>query len=244
MSLSINRRSFLATGAAAGAVALSSGVLAPRRASAVGPAFELPKLPYAVDALEPAIDKATMEIHHGKHHAAYVTNLNKALSEQPKLKDMTLEQILAKEADKVPKEIRQAVINNGGGHYNHSLFWATLGPKAGGAPSGDLAKAIDADLGGFEKMKEAMIDAGLKRFGSGWSWLVKNKKGKLVVYSTANQDSPIMIEDMPLFGIDVWEHAYYLKYQNKRGDYLKAIWDVANWAEVDKRFAAAARSDN
>jgi superoxide dismutase, Fe-Mn family len=236
---SLNRRSFLATGTAAGAVALGSGLIAPKRVSAVGPAFELPKLTYAPEALEPAIDKMTMEIHHDKHHAAYVTNLNKALAEQEELRNVTLEQMLAKEADKVPKEIRQAVINNGGGHYNHSLFWATLAPKAGGAPSGDLAKAIDADLGGFDKMKEAMIDAGLKRFGSGWSWLVCTKKGKLAVYSTANQDCPIMKEDTPIFGIDVWEHAYYLKYQNKRADYLKAIWDVANWPEVDKRLAAA-----
>ncbi len=200
-------------------------------------AFTLPNLPYAHDALEPHIDKTTMEIHHGKHHAAYVTNLNKALESAPDLQSLAIEQLLAGKAAKVPEAVRQAVINNGGGHANHSLFWTVLGASAGGEPSGQIGDAIKSAFGGVPTLKEKMEDAGIKRFGSGWSWLVKKPDGKLEICSTGNQDSPIMTGDTPVFGIDVWEHAYYLKYQNRRADYLKAIWNVVNWAEVNKRFA-------
>jgi Fe-Mn family superoxide dismutase len=198
--------------------------------------FTLPALPYAPDSLEPHIDKQTMEIHHGKHHNAYVTNLNKALESAPNIANLSVEELLADKAAKVPEAIRQAVINNGGGHYNHSMFWQVLGSN-GGEPTGALADAIKSTFGGLPGLKEKMEDAGVKRFGSGWSWLVV-KGGKLEVYSTANQDAPIMTGDKPIFGIDVWEHAYYLKYQNRRPDYLKAIWNVVNWAEVAKRFSA------
>jgi superoxide dismutase, Fe-Mn family len=200
-------------------------------------AFTLPALPYAHDALEPHIDKQTMEIHHGKHHNAYVTNLNKALESAPDLQKLSVEELLANKAAKVPEAIRQAVINNGGGHYNHTLFWQVLGPKAGGAPTGPVADAIKSTFGDFAQFQAKIEDAGVKRFGSGWSWLVKKSDGKLEVYSTANQDAPIMTGDTPIFGIDVWEHAYYLKYQNRRPDYLKAIWNAVNWAEVGKRFS-------
>jgi superoxide dismutase, Fe-Mn family len=196
--------------------------------------FTLPALPYATDALEPSIDKMTMEIHHGKHHNAYVTNLNKALEAHPDLASLSIEELLANKCAKVPEGIRQAVINNGGGHANHSLFWTTLGPKAGGEPTGKLGDAIKSTFGAYATLKEKMSDAGAKRFGSGWSWLVQLPDGKLEVYSTANQDSPIMEGKTPLFGIDVWEHAYYLKYQNKRPDYLAAIFNVVNWPEVAK----------
>ncbi|HLX61814.1 MAG TPA: superoxide dismutase [Planctomycetota bacterium] len=200
-------------------------------------AFTLPALPYATDALEPHIDKMTMEIHHGKHHNAYVTNLNNALKDQAALQSLSIEKLLADKCAAVPEAIRQAVINNGGGHANHSLFWTVLGPNAGGEPSGDVGDAIKSTFGGLAGLKEKMNDAGAKRFGSGWSWLVK-KGGKLEVYSLPNQDSPIMTGDVPVFGIDVWEHAYYLKYQNRRPDYLNAIWNVVNWTEVNKRFKA------
>ena len=200
-------------------------------------AFTLPALPYAHDALEPHIDKLTMEIHHGKHHNAYVTNLNNALKDHADLQALSIEALLADKCAKVPEAVRQAVINNGGGHANHSLFWTVLGPNAGGEPMGEVGDAIKSTFGGLAGLKEKMNDAGAKRFGSGWSWLVK-KGGKLEVYSTANQDSPIMTGDTPVFGIDVWEHAYYLKYQNKRPDYLAAIWNVVNWTEVNKRFKA------
>ena len=203
-------------------------------------AFTLPSLPYSTDALEPHIDKMTMEIHHGKHHNAYVTNLNKALEATPELLALSIEELLANKAAKVPEASRQAVINNGGGHANHSLFWTVLGPKAGGEPTGTVADAIKSTFGGLSAtggLKEKMIDAGTKRFGSGWSWLVKTKDGKLEVYATLNQDSPLMEGKTPIFGIDVWEHAYYLKYQNRRPDYLAAIWNVVNWTEVNKRFA-------
>ena len=238
MLSSINRRSFLVTGALAGAACFTAGALRPGRVLAEGTMFELPKLPYGYDALEPSIDKTTMEIHHDKHHQAYVDNLNKALKDQPDLQKMPIEELLANKAAKVPEAIRQAVINNGGGHFNHSLFWTVLGPNAGGEPKGELADAIKSTFTDFKTLTEKMNEAGLKRFGSGWSWLAKGADGKLEVYSTANQDSPIMDGKTPLFGIDVWEHAYYLKYQNKRGEYLKAIWNVVNWGEVEKRFAA------
>jgi Fe-Mn family superoxide dismutase len=201
-------------------------------------AFTLPPLPYAPDALEPHIDKQTMEIHHGKHHNAYVTNLNAALKDLPNLQNLSIEELLADKCSKVPEAVRQAVINNGGGHANHSLFWTVLGPKAGGEPTGPVADAIKSNFGNFQTMKDKMIEAGTKRFGSGWSWLAKTKDGKLEVFATLNQDSPIMDGKTPIFGIDVWEHAYYLKYQNRRPDYLQAIWNVVNWAEVNKRFSA------
>jgi len=230
----MDRRTFLMAGMGAGAV-VSLGLFKPVSTQAAGKDYELPALPYGFDALEPHIDKMTMEIHHDRHHKAYVDNLNKALKDSDLL-GTPLETLLANKAEKVPDAIRPGVINNGGGHYNHSMFWQTLGP-GGGEPKGALADAIRATFTDVKTLAEKMNDAGLKRFGSGWSWLVKTSDGKLDVYSTANQDSPIMDGKTPLFGIDVWEHAYYLKYQNKRADYLKAIWNVVNWGEVEKRFA-------
>jgi Fe-Mn family superoxide dismutase len=231
----LDRRDFLKTGAVAGA-ALAVGVLRASPVRAEGEAA-LPPLPYAFDALEPSIDAKTMEIHHDKHHAAYVKNLNDKLKDHADLQKLPIEELLANKAEKVPEAIRQAVINNGGGHYNHSLFWTVLGPKAGGEPKGTVAEAIKSTFGDFDKFKAKMKDAGVTRFGSGWSWLVKTGDGKLEVYSTANQDCPIMEGKTPLFGIDVWEHAYYLKYQNLRANYIDAIWNVVNWDEVQKRFA-------
>ena len=198
--------------------------------------FSLPSLPYATDALEPHIDKMTMEIHHDKHHGAYVTNLNKALESAPNLANKTVEELLANNCAIVPENIKTAVRNNGGGHINHSMFWTIMGPKAGGPPSGALADAIKSTFGGFDQFKEKLNAAATTRFGSGWAWLVKDGSGKLDVISTANQDSPVMEGKFPIMGIDVWEHAYYLKYQNRRPDYLGAWWNVANWAEIGKRF--------
>jgi len=200
--------------------------------------FTLPPLPYAPDALEPHIDKMTMEIHHGKHHNAYVTNLNKALESAPDLAGKTVEELLANNCAIVPENIRTAVRNNGGGHINHSMFWTIMGPGAGGAPVGHVAQAIVGTFGSFDTFKEKMNAAGATRFGSGWAWLVKTGD-KLDVMSTANQDSPVMEGKSPVMGIDVWEHAYYLKYQNRRPDYLGAWWNVVNWAEVESRFNAA-----
>lgn len=200
-------------------------------------AFQLPPLPYPSDALEPSIDKQTMEIHHGKHHAAYVNNLNKALESAPELQNKSLEELLANQCAIVPENIRTAVRNNAGGHANHSLFWQIMGPKAGGSPTGNLAQAINSTFGSFEQLKEKMNAAGGSRFGSGWAWLIKNN-GKLEVISTANQDSPLMDGKQPILGVDVWEHAYYLKYQNRRPDYLAAWWNTVNWPEVEKRFNA------
>ncbi|MCS7069430.1 MAG: superoxide dismutase [Meiothermus sp.] len=197
--------------------------------------FKLPDLGYAKDALEPHIDAQTMEIHHGKHHGAYVNNLNAALEKHPELHSWSLEELLTKIAQ-VPEDIRTAVRNNGGGHHNHTLFWDILTPGGAKEPTGKLAEAINATFGSFEELKNKMTQAGLTRFGSGWSWLVKDKDGKLHVYSTANQDSPLMEGHTPLLGIDVWEHAYYLKYQNRRPDYLAAIWNVINWDRVASRF--------
>ena len=198
-------------------------------------AHTLPDLPYAFEALEPHIDAKTMEIHHDKHHKAYVDNLNKAI-EGTDAADLSLEELMAN-ISKYPASVR----NNGGGHFNHSLFWTVLG-KEGGAPSGALSAAIDEAFGGLDGLKEKMNDAGSKRFGSGWAWLIV-KDGKLEVTSSPNQDNPLMdvaeVKGTPIFGIDVWEHAYYLKYQNKRPDYLSAIWNVVNWSEVAKRFEAA-----
>ena len=206
-------------------------------------AHELPPLPYAHDALEPHIDKQTMEIHHGKHHNAYVTNLNKALAGQPVLEGKSIE-ALVRDLASVPENIRGPVRNNGGGHLNHSMFWKLLAPQAGGAPTGALAADINTAFGSFDAFKEKFEAAGTGRFGSGWAWLVRNG-GKLEIVSTANQDNPIMgkaiagCEGQPILGCDVWEHAYYLKYQNRRPDYLKAFWNVVNWAEVTKHYEAA-----
>ena len=199
-------------------------------------ALTLPDLPYDHAALEPTIDEQTMRIHHGKHHQAYVDNANKAL-EGTEWADKGAEEILAS-LDAVPEEVRAAVRNNVGGHANHSLFWQIMSPDGGGAPSGDLAAAIDEAFGGVDALKTAVNDAGVKRFGSGWTWLVSDG-GSLAVISTANQDSPLSEGKTPLLGIDVWEHAYYLKYQNKRPDYLAAWWDVVNWDDVAKRFGEA-----
>jgi len=199
-------------------------------------AFELPKLDYPYNALEPHIDAQTMEIHHTKHHQAYITKANDALASTP-FADKPVEDVLRSLND-LPENIRTAVRNNAGGHANHSLFWKVIGPNAGGKPSGALAQKIDSDLGGFDKFKEAFVNAATTRFGSGWAWLVSNK-GKLAVESTANQDSPIMEGKTPLLGLDVWEHAYYLKYQNKRPDYINAFWNVVNWKEVERRFSEA-----
>lgn len=201
-------------------------------------AFELPPLPYALDALEPHIDAKTMEIHHGKHHAAYVAGLNAALEGQSAFDGKSVEEILAA-ISQVPEAKRQAVINHGGGHANHSLFWTTLSATGGGAPTGDLAAAIDAQLGGFDSFKEQFSNAAKTRFGSGWAWLVVNGAGNLEVLSTANQDSPIMDGKKPILGLDVWEHAYYLNYQNRRPDYVSAFWNVVDWAKVAELYAAA-----
>ncbi|MBO9698841.1 MAG: superoxide dismutase [Sporocytophaga sp.] len=202
-------------------------------------AFELPALPYAPDALEPHIDKATMEIHHGKHHQAYVTNLNKAI-EGTELASKSLEEILKNISKATP-----AVRNNGGGHYNHSLFWKLLSPKSAGKPSGELAAAIDKKFGSFDKFKEDFNNAGATRFGSGWAWLIVTDGGELKVTSTPNQDNPLMdvaeVKGFPLLGLDVWEHAYYLKYQNRRPDYIGAFWNLVNWDEVAKRFSEVSK---
>lgn len=200
-------------------------------------AFTLPALPYAHDALEPHIDKMTMEIHHGKHHNAYVTNLNKALESAPELAGKSIEELLANNLAIVPEGIRTAVRNNGGGHYNHTLFWTLMAPNAGGAPTGDLADAINAAFGSFDTFKEKFSAAGVGRFGSGWAWLILGASG-LEIVSTPNQDTPVMEGKFPILGCDVWEHAYYLKYQNRRPDYLAAWWNVVNWPEAAKRFAA------
>ena len=198
--------------------------------------FTLPALPYAHDALEPHIDTQTMQIHHGKHHQAYVDNANKALEGTP-WADAAVEDVV-KSLDKLPEAIRGAVRNNAGGHANHALFWTVLSPQGGGTPTGELAAAIDAAFGGLDQLKAAINDAGVKRFGSGWSWLVVDG-GTLAVTSTPNQDSPLTEGKTPILGVDVWEHAYYLHYQNRRADYLHAFWNVVNWGEVARRFAAA-----
>ena len=199
--------------------------------------FTLPPLPYDFAALEPHIDAKTMEIHHGKHHQAYVNNLNAAIEKAPELKDKPLEELL-KNLNAAPESVRTAVRNNGGGHWNHSFFWQIMGPKAGGEPKGALGDAIKSSFGGFDKFKEQFAAAGGGRFGSGWAWLL-NDGGKLSITSTPNQDNPLMEGKSPnsdLLGIDVWEHAYYLKYQNRRPDYIAAWWNVVNWDAVAKRF--------
>ena len=199
-------------------------------------AYTLPPLPYPPDALEAANDKMTMEIHHDKHHKAYVDNLNAALEGQPALASKPIEQLL-REINTVPESIRQKVINNGGGHANHTMFWQIMGPKAGGKPSGPLGDDLTKAFGDFATFQSQLKQAALGRFGSGWAWLVL-ADGKLQIISSANQDSPLMQKQVPVLGIDVWEHAYYLKYQNKRADYVDAWWNVVNWAAVAKRFAA------
>jgi Fe-Mn family superoxide dismutase len=197
--------------------------------------YTLPPLPYPPDALEPHIDKMTMEIHHDKHHGAYVTNLNKALESAPQLQNKTIEELLANNCAAVPDASRTAVRNNGGGHINHTMFWQIMKPGGGGQPTGKLAQAITSTFGSFDNFRTAMNDAGVKRFGSGWAWLVK-RGDRLELTSTANQDSPVMEGIYPVMGVDVWEHAYYLKYQNRRADYLAAWWSTLNWGEIDKRF--------
>jgi Fe-Mn family superoxide dismutase len=200
-------------------------------------AFTLPPLPYPADALEPSIDKLTMEIHHGRHHKAYVDNLNAALEGQSALASKNIVQLL-REINQVPEAIRQKVINNGGGHANHTMFWEIMGPKAGGAPTGPVAEAIKSAFGDFDKFKAKLKETGMGRFGSGWVWLVL-ASGKPTIISTPNQDSPLMAGQTPILGVDVWEHAYYLKYQNKRAEYIDAWWNVVNWSAVVKRFAEA-----
>jgi len=199
--------------------------------------YTLPPLPYPADALEAAIDKTTMEIHHGKHHKAYVDNLNAALAGQAALESKPIEQLL-RDISSVPEAIRQKVINNGGGHANHTMFWEIMAPNGGGEPAGPLADAIKSTFGDFAGFKGKIKEAGVGRFGSGWAWLVVSG-GKLEVVSTANQDSPLMSGKAPVLGVDVWEHAYYLRYQNRRPDYLDAWWNVVNWKAVEKRFAEA-----
>jgi Fe-Mn family superoxide dismutase len=196
-------------------------------------AHSLPPLPYPTDALEPHIDKMTMEIHHGKHHAAYVNNLNAALEKHPDLQSKSAEDLI-RNLNAVPEDIRTAVRNNGGGHVNHTMFWQIMGPNAGGAPTGAIADALNSSFGSFDAFKEQFAKAGVGRFGSGWAWVI-DAGGKLAIESTPNQDSPIMEGKKPIFGIDVWEHAYYLKYQNRRPDYISAWWNVVNWAEINKR---------
>ena len=200
-------------------------------------AYELPKLPYAYDALEPHIDKETMNIHHTKHHNTYITNVNAALEGHDDLSSKTIEELIS-DLNAVPENIRTAVRNNGGGHANHSLFWELMTPNGTGAPTGALAEAIDSKFGSFDEFKSKFENAGKTRFGSGWAWLTVSN-GELEVTSTANQDSPLSEGKTPILGVDVWEHAYYLKYQNKRPDYLAAFWNVVNWDEVSKRFESA-----
>lgn len=224
------RRQWLRT-VGVGAAALA---IAPRAARAAD--FMLPPLPYAADALEPSIDATTMTIHHDRHHKTYVDNLNAAIAKTPALVGKSVEDLL-RDLSALPADARAAVQNNGGGHYNHTLFWNVMAPKAGGKPTGPLGEAIEAKWGDFAKFQAALKDAALKRFGSGWSWLVWSD-GKLDVVSTANQDTPLSLGAKPLVGIDVWEHAYYLKYQNKRAEYVEAWWKVVNWKAVGERFAA------
>lgn len=201
-------------------------------------AFELPPLPYAFDALEPHIDTQTMQIHHGKHHNAYVTNLNNALKDHADLQKKSVEDLLAS-LDSVPEAIRTAVRNNGGGHANHTMFWQLMTPGGSKEPGGDLAKAINAAFGNFAGFKEKFAAAGTGRFGSGWAWLIADKGGAVSITSTPNQDTPLMERKTPILGLDVWEHAYYLKYQNRRPDYIAAWWNVVNWDVVAQNYTAA-----
>ena len=198
-------------------------------------AFTLPPLPYPEDALEPYIDKTTMQIHHDKHHGTYVTNLNKALESAPDLQNKSIEELLANNLGSIPESIKTAVRNNGGGHANHSLFWTLMKPNGGGSPTGNIQDVISSNFGGFDSFKEKFNAAATGRFGSGWAWLVQDGSGKFEILSTANQDSPLMDGKKPILGLDVWEHAYYLKYQNRRPEYIGAWWNVVNWDEVNKQ---------
>lgn len=200
-------------------------------------AFELPQLPYAYNALEPSIDALTVEIHYSRHHATYLKNLNAALEKYPQLSSLSIEAIL-KDLNQIPEDIRTAVRNNGGGFFNHNLYWAIMGPNGGGEPKGKLAQAIQDTFGSLAAMKQEVEKAGLARFGSGWAWLSLKADGGLIVHSTPNQDTPLAEGLLPILGVDVWEHAYYLKYQNKRNEYLANWWNIVNWDEVEKRFAA------
>jgi Fe-Mn family superoxide dismutase len=234
---SFNRRQWLRT-TAAGAAALTLGAVArPRSAAADAAGFTLPKLPYAFDALEPYVDARTMEIHHDKHHAAYVANLNTALSKYPDLLKTPIDELMRNLA-KLPVDdaTRGAVRNNGGGHSNHSHFWLWMAPKAGGEPTGPLGDAIKSSYGDFAKFRAAFKDSAMKRFGSGWAWLLADG-GKVSIVSSGNQDTPLSQGKTPLLGIDVWEHAYYLKYQNRRADYVDAWWNVINWKAAGEKFA-------
>jgi superoxide dismutase, Fe-Mn family len=243
--MTIDRRHFLfLLGASVGAFALDSHASAEKapisQTTPSGNTISLPPLPYAYDALEPHIDQATMQFHHDKHHAAYVKNLNAALDKHPELKSKTVEEML-RNLNSVPADIRQIVRNNGGGHVNHSMFWLIMKPQGGGEPTGAIASAINQSFGSFAAFKKQFNEAGTGRFGSGWVWLVRNN-GKLEVTTTANQDSPLSEGKYPIMGNDVWEHAYYLKYQNRRPEYLDAWWNVLNWDEINKRFAAAGKA--
>jgi superoxide dismutase, Fe-Mn family len=235
---SLDRRQFVRWSALAATAMATSSSWLPRSAAAANLAgHELPKLPYDYDALEPHIDARTMDIHHNRHHQAYVNNLNNALADHPTLAAMTLEQILGN-IDSVPEAIRTAVRNNGGGHHNHTLFWNIMAPGKGGPATGNVAEAIQAKFGDFEQFKQAFSQAGATRFGSGWAWLVVGPNG-LDVLSTANQDSPLMGGLTPILGLDVWEHAYYLHYQNRRADYIEAWWNLVNWEKVDELYKKA-----
>jgi Fe-Mn family superoxide dismutase len=230
----ISRRDMIKRLALGGAVAaihpamLAGADVEPAAAAA---AFTLPPLPYAYDALEPHIDARTMEIHHSKHHQAYVTNLNKALEAHPQLRSASLEELL-RDLNALPESIRTAVRNNGGGHFNHSLFWKLMKPGGGGEPVGELADTLRKAFGSFAAFKQQLTEAAMKRFGSGWAWLVLDKAGRLAITSTANQDNPLMEGEKPLLGVDVWEHAYYLKYQWRRNEYVAAWWNTVNWETV------------
>lgn len=249
-SMTIKRRDFLYfLGASVGSLALGNGQatansllalptitdLNQENLAAKNSAFTLPPLPYAYDALEPYIDTKTMQFHHDKHHAAYVKNLNDAIAKHPELRVKTAEDLLRNLAT-LPEDIRVIVRNNGGGHLNHSMFWEIMGPKAGGNPKGAIDTAIKQAFGSFDGFKQKFNEIGNKRFGSGWVWLVRTKEGKLKITSTPNQDSPFIDGDYPILGNDVWEHAYYLLYQNRRADYLKSWWNVVNWEQVNKRY--------
>ncbi|HEY9670526.1 MAG TPA: superoxide dismutase [Waterburya sp.] len=246
--MAINRRNFLVLlGATTGTLALGNVAcvskpvekpLSDNKQNQGAQTFKLPPLPYAYNALEPHIDTKTMQFHHDKHHATYVKNLNTALSKYPQLKNKSAEDLL-RNLNSVPKDIRTTIRNNGGGHLNHSMFWEIMSPRGGGEPKGAIAKAIQESFGSFNAFKQQFNEAGSKHFGSGWAWLVRGKDGKLQVMSTANQDSPLMDGIFPIMGNDLWEHAYYLKYQNRRADYLNAWWNVVNWNEVNKRFERA-----
>ena len=245
--MTINRRHFLfLLGASVGAFALDTHASAEKapisQSTPTGntAVYSVPPLPYAYDALEPHIDQATMQFHHDKHHAAYVKNLNAALDKHPELKSKPVEEML-RNLNSVPTDIRQIVRNNGGGHVNHSMFWQIMKPQGGGEPTGAIAKAINQSFGSFAAFKKQFNEAGVSRFGSGWVWLVRNN-GKLEITTTPNQDTPLSEGKYPIMGNDVWEHAYYLKYQNRRPEYLDAWWNVLNWDEINKRFATASKA--